>query len=117
MPAVWDIAEAVGYQKRLARFMRDHPQEMQSMLNRLQDYHRLLQAFDNPLHPGLIACGFVHSERRNLFAIGQERTESSKESRLYVYPDKATRTLVLLTVGTHDTEPDDINWCHKYMEK
>lgn len=87
------------------------------LLPLLGPYLALLQELDNPLHPRIIQCRFVHDERKGLFAIGHERDETTKEARLYIWPDKLERVVVLLTVGLKDEQQRDIRWCHSFMGK
>ena len=56
---------------------------------------------------------FVHVEPQGIFAIAQGKKGSRgnlAETRLYVYPDTDQQTLHLLTIGTKDTQPDDIQF-------
>ncbi len=52
--------------------------------------------------------GFLHIEKAGLTGIGQKRTPSSIETRLYVFVSMDEKTVYLLGIGSKKTQAADI---------
>ncbi len=97
-----DHASKVQFEK----FHANHPREYASLFNNLQKVVRLL---DGGAKLGSFQLGFFRSEGEGVYRIGQTAVPYAKESRLYVMPEETSRTIFLISIGTKETQSEDIN--------
>ncbi len=84
---------------------------MSDNLSRLQ---RALQEGANPLN---LPFGFIHREPRGVVAIDQKGGgKSLAQARLYVYLDRDTQTIHLITLGDKGSQRDDITFSSQFVE-
>jgi hypothetical protein len=93
--------------------VKDHPRELQAVLDNLDTYFKSLEAGVKPLQ---IKHGFMHSEPLGAVAIDQKGGgKSLAQTRLYVYPEPETETLHLITLGDKQSQKDDIATCRTFV--
>lgn len=60
--------------------------------------------------------GFMHSEPRGIVAIDQKGGGAGlKETRLYLYPDKSSHLIHLITLGDKSTQKADIRYACEFL--
>lgn len=107
-PKPWDFDQAPEFRQRAASFAKRHPQELQGCFNSLQKYLTILSGGQIP---GTFKMGFMHSEPEGMVALDQGRSKGLghlAEARLYTWADRASRTVVLLYIGTKPTQTEDL---------
>lgn len=106
----WTYCKSGEYEKRLKAFSKTHRAETQNCVANFNRYFDELNAGHKPQH---ISRGFLHSEQAGVLAIDQSGPHQTKLKalRLYVYPDEATATLYVLTIGDKSTQKDDVKRC------
>jgi putative component of toxin-antitoxin plasmid stabilization module len=110
MNSEWSIENRFASAGKFKKFDVKYPREYASLFRNLEKVKRILQQ-GNKL--GSFQIGFFRSEGEGVFRIGQTGVPSAKESRLYVYPDEQNQTMYVLTIGTKDEQPEDINEAKK----
>jgi hypothetical protein len=106
---MWDYEPDEMFDRRAKRYQKDHPRELQAVLTNLNILQKALQAGANPQK---IPFGFIHVEQRGVVAIdqkggakrraGQKGGKSLAQTRLYVYLDRDTETVHLVTLGDEE---------------
>jgi hypothetical protein len=92
---------------KFKRFSSNHEKEYVSCFTNLNRIIRLLNA-GFKLQTVINQCSFFRSEGNGLFRIGQSGVKAAKETRLYVYPDEEEKTIHILSIGTKETQQNDI---------
>ncbi len=112
---MWTISPTERFSRQYKRYEKNHPRELQSVLRNLDAYFKALLAGAKPLQ---IKYGFVRSEGRGVWRIGQTGGRSLAATRLYVYPDTDEEVLHLLTIGDKDkrSQKNDIVECHSFVD-
>lgn len=112
----WTLATAPGFERRLARLRRRHPEAVDDALLNVGRYReRYLDVLGAPR--GFTQPGFVHIEPSGLLAIDQGRRPYRAEIRIYVYPDVVARTLWLVHVGDKRQQNADIAYCLAWLSR
>lgn len=91
--------------------------EFVAVIENLERYRRALNYAGGPQH---ITGKYVHHEPMGIKALdesGERKIKKLQATRLYVYPDVATRTLYLLTIGSKNTQSKDIELCRKMVKQ
>jgi transcriptional regulator with XRE-family HTH domain len=97
---MWKLAPTDEYQRRQKRYEKDHPRELQAVLDNLDTYFKSLEAGVKPLQ---IKHGFLHNETLGVVAIDQKGGgKSLAQTRLYVYPEAETELLHVISLATSD---------------
>ncbi|MFA5256726.1 MAG: hypothetical protein WC360_01130 [Opitutales bacterium] len=98
------------FQRKQSTAEKKHSAEFAAVTANLQRYLSRINAGENP---SVLKAGFVHPERVGIKAISQQGKlgKNTRAYRLYIYPDTATNTLHLLTLGDKGTQSDDIKDC------
>ena len=110
---MWKLAATDGYERRHKRYVKDHPRELQAVLDNLDTYVQSLQA---GVKPPQIRHGFMHAEPLGVVAIDQKGGgKSLAQTRLYVYPDTETETLHVISLGDKRSQADDIANCRTFV--
>lgn len=110
---MWKLVPTADYERRHKRYAKDHPRELQAVLDNLDTYFRSLEAGINPLQ---IKHGFMHSEPLGVVAIDQKGGgKNLAQTRLYVYPDSDTETLHVITLGDKRSQKHDIDACRSFV--
>jgi hypothetical protein len=111
---MWKLAEPTDeYKRRQAKFAKKKRNQLLAVLANLD-------AFMKGLNDGLkleqvATFGFVHSEPRGVLAIDQKGGIKLAQTRLYVYPDRKTKTVHLITLGDKGSQKADIEFCSEYV--
>jgi len=104
----WNIEPTEKFSRKYKLFEKKHEDELIAMWNNLDTYLKTLQKTDNPL---VVTGGYIHPEKKGIVAIDQKKADRKlKEVRLYIYPDKKTKKLFLLTIGDKNSQKDDIKY-------
>jgi len=110
---VWRTLQTDEYDRRLKRLHKNRPRETMAVLSNLETF---LEALNGGISPKPPAFGFLHVEPSDVLAVDQKGGGNKlAQTRLYVYPDAAKKTLYLLTVGDKSTQRDDIETCKRFV--
>jgi hypothetical protein len=110
---MWKLAPTDEYERRHRRYVKDHPRELQAVLDNLDTYFKSLEDGVKPLQ---IRHGFMHNERLGVVAIDQKGGEKGlAQTRLYVYPETETETLHVITLGDKRSQKADIATCRAFV--
>lgn len=102
----WRVNQDYASKNKFEKFAAQYSREYASLFANFQKIFDLLRS-GNKI--GGFHVGFFRSEGEGVFRIGQTGVPSAKESRLYLYPDSETKIIFVLTIGTKDSQTDDIN--------
>lgn len=105
-----------NYDIKYKRYAKKNPKVLEAVLNNLDTYQKALARLGNPqkINAGFIHCKYPHGIK----SIDQKGSKGSlKETRLYIYPDVATNTLYLITIGDKKTQSKDIKFCSDFVKK
>lgn len=109
---MWELSPTDEYQKRARKFVKKYRRELQAALDNLDTYLRTLQGGVPPLQ---VKHGFLHPEPHGVVAIDQKGGGAGlKETRLYVYADRDTETVYLITLGDKSSQSNDITYCREF---
>jgi len=111
---MWKPVETEEYTRRHKRYQKNHPRELQAVLDNLNVYFQALVGGIKPLQ---IQHGFMHAEPQGVVAIDQKGGgKNLAQTRLYVYPDADTETLFLITLGSKGSQQDDnLAYCRSFV--
>lgn len=110
---MWNLTPTDLFARRLKRWEKKHPNELQATLDNLDTYIEHLNA---GIPPQLIRAGFIHNEPQGIKAIDQKGGGSNlSQTRLYVFPDESTHSLHLITLGDKNSQKADIKDCAVFM--
>lgn len=110
---MWTRQTTEEYDRRVKRYRKDHPRELDAVLANLETYIDSLNAGVKPLQ---VKHGFMHHEPLGVVAIDQKGGKGKlAQTRLYVYADLTTEVLHLLTLGDKTTQKPDIQSCREYV--
>ena len=99
---MWDTRETDKYVSKVKRFSRRYRAATVAVHDNLDTY---LGALRDGQKPSQIRARFIHPEFKGIIAIDQTgMSRKLTETRLYVYPDKDTETLYLITIGKKDQQ-------------
>lgn len=106
---MWTLVKTEEYARRHKRYEKDHPRELQAVLDNLDTYSLTLASGVKPLQ---IQHGFLHREPQGVVAIDQKGGgKNLTQTRLYVYPDTDTETLYLVTLGDKRSQKTNLDHC------
>ena len=106
---MWSIKPYDEYEKRVRKWPRKHRRELLAVHDNLDTYKKLLDS-GTPVEQAKF--GFIHTESSGSLAIDQKGAgPATRETRLYFYPEKPTRTIHLFTLGDKDTQKEDNDYC------
>lgn len=111
---MWDLVKSEQYQRRYERYMKKKSNQLNAVLENLEVLLRYLRLGK---HPQTLQCKFLHKEPSGVLAIDQSGGPKVAATRLYVYADRTTKTLYLLTLGDKTTQRDDIQDCVRYAKQ
>lgn len=111
---MWKQQPTDIFKKKFKKWPKKHNRELAAMLNNVQI------VFDS-LRRGAtvesIQFGFVHREPSGVIAIDQKGGGTGlKESRLYLFIDKPSETLHIITVGDKSSQSDDIAYAKAFAD-
>jgi hypothetical protein len=111
---MWKLVETEEYGRRFKRYAKDHPRELQAVLDNLDTYFQSLLGGIKPLQ---IRHGFLHPEPQGAAAIDQKGGgKNLAQTRLYVFPDPGTETLHMITLGDKRSQKADIATCRAFVD-
>jgi hypothetical protein len=106
MKPQWSIENKYAVTKKFETFAQARPREFASLFANLD---RIVRHLNGGAKVGGFQMGYFRSEGEGVYRIGQTAVQHAKESRLYIFPNQSNQTIYILTVGTKDRQPDDIN--------
>lgn len=118
---MWAFEPTDEYIRARKRYAKKRPNELAAVHDNLEAYKKYLDLGVNPLNAKF---GFLHDERRGVFAVDQRTSNSPSDrkktklaqTRFYFYPEVETKTIFLLTIGDKSSQQDDVRRCHEYVE-
>ena len=113
----WKLNHTKRYQTRLKRYKRRHPREFSAIIKNLERFINAIEL--TGISPYKVKIGFVRGEPNGIIRISQKGGygQGLSETRLYVYPDTAAKTLYLLCIGGKTGQPQDIQYCRKEVRR
>ena len=118
---MWTFEPTDEYIRARKRYAKHRPDEVAAAHDNLNAYKQYLDLGANPLNAKF---GFLHDERRGVFAVDQKTSNSPSDrkktklaqTRLYFYPEVETKTIFLLTIGDKNSQQDDVRRCHEFVK-
>lgn len=112
---MWNLLPDAEYSKRVARWPKKYRRELLAVHNNLDT---LLLALNRGAKPEHARFGFVHPEPRGVLAIDQKGGGASlKETRLYVYLERTTGVVHLITLGDKASQSSDIEYTSEFVDR
>ncbi len=115
-----DLETTEQFDRDIKKLGKRHPDETAAVLFNLDIY---ITALEDAAHPKLVNLGFMHPEPLGIIAIDQKgrsiegrKRAKMKETRLYLYAILESNKILLLTVGTKDTQSKDIAFAKKTVK-
>lgn len=103
---MWDFESTDEFTHRYKRYEKKHQRELLAVLANLDVVQKALRQGANPQK---LPCGFLHIEQRGVIAIDQKGGgRNLAQTRLYVYLDRDSRTIHLITLGDKTSQRADI---------
>ena len=102
---MWELNRDYLNVRQIKRYAKLHRTELASCGDRIEEVIGLL---NKGVSFADIRAGFIHNEGQGLFAVGNVRTPSARESRLYFYLYFSGEELYLLGIGDKDSQQRDI---------
>ena len=110
---MWAVQPEAEYSKRVKRWPKKHRRELIAVHDKLDTFY---QALKRGAKLEQVRFGFIHPEPRGVLAIDQGGGSGLKQTRLYVYPDKRTRVIHLITIGDKASQPSDIEFAATFVD-
>ena len=112
---MWNLELNVEYEKRVKRWPKKHRRELKAMYNNLDT---VVKALNSGAPVQNVSCfGFVHDEPKGIKAIDQKGAGAGvKQTRLYTFPNKATKILHLITIGDKDSQKADVQYASDFVD-
>lgn len=116
---MWTLNPRPDVQKRLERFKKKWPHELENVFLNLT---KLKQTLDLGAKPEQVKqqFSFVHGNYElgvlSIDQRGKNKGAKPKPFRLYVYPDDVTQTLHVITLGDKDTQPNDVKEAKAFVQ-
>jgi len=111
----WSIDTLHANSARFKKLAKRYAGEFDSCMNNLNKIQVLLRQGQKI---GSFKLGFFRSEGSGLYRVGQTGVRSAKELRVYVYFYQEENGVIYpITIGTKETQQDDINDAKKVIKK
>lgn len=111
---MWDLEPTEEFARRVKRFRKDYPRELVAVVDNLNRVQRSLREGANPLD---LPFGFIHREARGVLAIDQKGGgKALAQARLYVYLDRDTETVHVITLGDKGSQKADVKYSSEFVE-
>lgn len=111
---MWKLEPSVEYEKRVRHWPKKYRRELLAMHDNLDT---LFQALQRGANVNDIRFGFVHGESRRILAIDQKGAGAGvTQTRLYIFPDKSSKIVHLITVGDKGTQKADIRYAVEFVD-
>lgn len=112
--ALWELEDTARYRTRFKKYEKNHPRELDAVLDNLQRFFSLINSGTSPL---MVRVGFIHRVPNGIRAIDQKGGPGLAETRLYVYGDTKTNILYLLCIGGKKGQNKDIQYSKKEVAR
>jgi len=109
MLTAWTIDISHASPRAFEDYEKRHRREFDACFNNLDKIIKFLNA---GLKMGGFQVGFLRSEGRGLYRVGQTGVPGARATRLYVYPDVHHAVMYILGIGDKDTQHKDIAAAH-----
>ncbi|MDT8389835.1 MAG: hypothetical protein RRC34_04925 [Lentisphaeria bacterium] len=104
----WTISYDRASKASFAKYNQKHPRETASVFSNLARVIDYLQS-GRPIEPP--PFGFLRSEGKGLYRIGQTGVKSAKETRLYIFFAVIEKVIHVLGIGDKGSQKRDIQNC------
>jgi hypothetical protein len=112
----WSISSTPEFIRSSHAYEKKHPDELAATLANL--LHSYLPRLNHARRHGLVHAGCLHHEGHGVIAIDQNgQGKSLRETRLYAYPDDASRTLHLLLIADKSSQKRDLRTAHEILKR
>lgn len=102
---MWQIEPEHAPKGQMKKYQKKHEREFTSCFANLD---RLLGLLNEDAPFGQIHVNYLRQEGDGIWRIGQTGVAHARETRLYIYPDEATKTVYVLGIGDKDTQPGNL---------
>lgn len=110
---MWCLGQTPKYQSKFRSYSRKHEEETAQALSNLDT---LLRSLNQGANPVTVHHGFIHREPQGVIAIDQSGMDGKgRQTRLYVYPDEKSKTLILVTLGDKGSQRFDLADCREFV--
>lgn len=112
----WQIVPTEEYEDAFAKYNKDRPNELASVVANLAKYQETLKLLG---HPQQITGKYVHREPKGVKALDESGSgfNNLQVTRLYIYPDAKTKIIHLLIIGSKKSQKKDVKFCEKFVEQ
>jgi hypothetical protein len=111
---MWILQPESEYKKQAGKWPPKHQREYGAVHNNLDTFLKALQ-LGAKLEQ--VKFGFVHREPRGIVAIDQKGGgQGLKETRLYIYPNKAAQIIHVVTIGDKSSQKADIKYTCEFVD-
>lgn len=104
----WNIDNTHLNRNRFKSYSKKHGRETASCIRNLRE---VLEALMSGIPFGMVKFGFLRTEGKGVYRVGQTCVIHAKETRLYFCI--GSKTIYPLTIGGKETQQDDIAESHK----
>lgn len=110
---MWNFEQNEEFGRRYKRYEKKHPRELKAILSNLNVVQKALCEGANPQR---LPFGFIHIEQRGVLAVDQKGGgKALAETRLYIYLDRETETIHLITLGDKNSQREDVKTSSEYV--
>jgi hypothetical protein len=110
---MWSLKPEAEFGKRATKWPKKHHRELLAVYDNLDTFATALRSGAKLEQ---IKFGFMHSEPRGIIAIDQKGGGAGlKETRLYLYPNKSSQVVHLITLGDKSTQKADIQYACDFV--
>ena len=111
---LWIVDAEYATKSQFKKFYKKHPAEYSSCFTNLDKVKSLL---DSGYKLKEFKLGFFRSEGQSLYRVGQSGVVGAKETRLYLYLYEYRKTIYVLSIGTKETQRQDIKNAKQLIKK
>jgi len=113
----WRLEVSEVFESRAKRSEKKHPEETRAMFVNLDKY---LGALNDGTNVAQITARYIHPEQMGVKALDQKGAKGKPtQTRLYIYPDKDTRTVYLISIGEKGkkkVQNKDVHFCCEFVK-
>jgi len=115
-PPEWNLSPTPEFIRTSQSYEKKHPDELAA--TRANLLHRYLPRLNHARHHALVQAGCLHHEGHGVIAIDQNgQGKSLRDTRLYAYPDDASRTLHLLLIADKSSQKRDLRTVQAILKR
>ena len=111
---MWYTEDREAIRSGFKRVSKNYPEEYTACFANLE---KILTILNSGNKISGFKVGFFRSEGDGLYRIGQTGVKDAKEVRLYVYPDTESEMMYVLSMGTKESQQNDIKEAKKRIKK